>query len=233
MKEICRDFPEWLYSDQATPQNASLTSSDNGCNFNFSSVSADLSVMRDVESAGFLEGDVETLGLQIDRVMELVLDRLEINEISRIGSRFIFTYGFDSETEIQNWIASRKLWEILEKSQSLVEGTIISQSMNFEIESSDRTFRIQLGKGERPEVFKLGKKRQVVKSHELPKHQKEALLASLREKKFERINSPYIALLDVDVSRKNPESLGIQCGDFCTSSFRIAQQIAMKVEQNR
>lgn len=240
LREILKDHPEWVVADAPNPQHASLICTDNGCAFNFGIAALDLSLRRDIDGAPISDDDLNLFFKQIEVMTSIVVDRLEIFELRRIGFRQVFCFPVDSKEEAAQWIMNRKCWKVDQRLSSLFDSEPKSESMTLEYDGDDRFFRLAIQAGERGESKIFGSRKHVVRTKDLSRSQQSHLALSEKQKyskgvidKARNIRSaewgrPNIAMVDVDASIDDPES-DIQPEKFAKSSNDRILTIVSKI----
>lgn len=217
LREILKLSPEWIAEEQATPQKASLLSSRNGCLLNFGMNRMSLSLFRSPEHSGLEEKDVEGFFEQADANVELILDRLEVKDIDRVGCRIINSFPMNTSEESEEWIASKNLCQIPQSVSDLFEGRVTAQSFVIVIEASDMSFRLSVSGIERLVPVNTGKRKSSIRVRELSKGQKQELARQVKHAKLDRQNSPYAVLIDVDAFADHPQQ--VNAPEFSKKAF--------------
>jgi hypothetical protein len=203
------------------PQNASLVSMRNGCNFNFSGMKLDSSMQQPTGGEPLSDQDLREFTEQADILTRIVIDQLGLNEFSRIGFRAWYLFGCSSKEESERWILELGYYNVCSKPNAAFNAEVETTNFTVILAGQDRKFRIALNGVENQAQLNLGQEILSVRASGLPKDQREVLLKQMKVRHRMLVNPDFAAMIDVDAFQEEPYS--VDPADFIKTSLEQIQ----------
>jgi hypothetical protein len=217
---IVSTYPEWIVRNpDLNPQQAPLVSIKNGTAFTYNSLKYDFAFEQPTGGQTALnEADVKEFASQASLVSTIVHEELELKKFTRVGFRIWYLFGSESKSDSEDWIKNLGTLKIDDRIKSAFKGEMIGQNLVVVIKSHDRNFRIALNGVESDQRLDLGNEILNIKTHKLPKGQREMMLKQERVRQRILANPRFAAMIDVDANVEDPvEAIA---GDFIEESFK-------------
>lgn len=222
---IMRESPEWVPTDQTSPQNTPLISFINKSVFNFSSQNLNFAIEQPFDSE-IEDRDIAHFKSQVGLVSRIVIDQLGLSEFIRIGFRAWYVFRCQTKQESEQWLRGLGLYSIPESLSAAFGDEIESVGLAAIIKGSDRKFRISFNGVENLAQIDRGSEIISVRSSILSKDQDKALKKHLQSR-----TTQFAAMIDIDAFQDDP--LQPDPGDFVETSLaqflnRLSSAISSK-----
>jgi hypothetical protein len=211
-----------LSSDSPTPQNAPLINAVSGTVFNFGPLKYDFSLEQQINRETAISSeDIDQFISQVDSVSHIVHEELELKTFVREGFRVWFLFGTNSEQDSQKWISNLGSFRVAPSLTEGFQGTLDSEGHVAVVSSGDRKYRISVSSVERQGQLDIGSAFRPL-PRDLPKGQKEAMIAQAKVKKRLFLNPEFAVMIDVDANVDWP--IEVVPGDFIRQSLTTIEQ---------
>jgi hypothetical protein len=213
---IIKECPEWVPSDQASPQNTPLMSMLNGCLFNFSSIKMDFSIEQSLDSE-IGQSDLNAFMTQVGLVSRIVIDQLSLKEFLRVGLRAWYIARCESKPEAEKWLASLEVYSISDKARKAFGEVVDAVGIAIVIAGEDRMYRLSLNGVERSGQIDRANDTVPIRASMLSNDQKRIYKQRLNQKRNPGGMPQYAAMIDIDAYQENPYDVDPR--DFAESSL--------------
>jgi hypothetical protein len=221
---IAQNYPEWIINSQSiNPQQAPLVHALTGIQFSFGPIKYDFSLDQRISSdAPISKEDVNDFIREVESVSEIVNEELELSKFTREGFRVWYVFPTTSERDSRDWICKFRGVSIQKEVTVAFGGALESLGYTMVIDGEERKFRISVNAVERTEKLDVGSEflRQLPRN--LPKKQREHLLAQLQAKRRLLLNPQSAVMIDVDAYIEDP--IEIAPTDFITESLKTIER---------
>jgi hypothetical protein len=219
LNRISRDHGEWVFANQASPQNANLYSMRNECRLVFSALSCSLNIDRTNSSILIANEDIDDFAIQCEEMTSVVIDELGLTEFSRIGFRAWYYFPCESKQESDMWIQELGIINLAPDLISAYGSGLESMSLAVVITGQDHRLRIGFESLETSAQLHPGPEIINIKASKLRGGQKAFLREQLRSRRRLEINAKHAATIDFDSFQEDPPS--IDARDFVIRSFSL------------
>lgn len=202
-----KESSEWIHARETNPQGGSLVSLMNGCILNFSSLKIDLTLERPTGEGPLNDEDFEGFLRQVDIAPEIVIDRLSVTDISRMGFRAFYLFPKNDMKASENWLLSLNVYSFSDSLIRAFGGDVEATSALIVLFGNSAKYRISFSGVERQAQIDFGQVLLNVQSRNLSQNQREHLKKQIEVKRRMRQNPEFAVQLDIDCSLDDPKEI--------------------------
>jgi hypothetical protein len=204
LRKLVREMPGWVVAPEPTPQSTTLYNMVTGTQLAFGRESASLSLDRSSVDDLIDTGEATDFVHQVDAVLALVLDELEVTAFRRIGYREYYHFSFNTREESERWLQELALVTISPALFAAFQGVREALGVAIVVQSKECRYRIGLNGIERPAQILVGETVLTVRASAAAPQQRELLAQVVGQNRRRPIQSPFVAVLDVDAYLLDP-----------------------------
>jgi hypothetical protein len=221
---IVQNYPEWIPNTQnINPQQAPFVHALTGIQFNFGPLKYDFSLDQRINSdAPISKEDVNDFVREAEAVSQIVNEELELSKFTREGFRVWYVFPTASDADSRDWICKFQGVSIQKEMPGAFGGSLESLGYTMVVDSEERKFRISVNGVERTEKLDIGSELLRQLPRNLPKNQREHLLAQLQAKRRLLVNPQSAVMIDVDAFIEDP--IEIAPTDFMVESLKSIEK---------
>jgi hypothetical protein len=204
LKKLVRDGAEWVVAPDPTPQGTTAFNILAGTVLRFGLRSAVLTLDQTSGDEVISADQSEEFVKQVGAVLEMVIDELEVAELTRVGYREQYYFSFDSKEEAEKWIQGLGLFSVSPSLLQAFQATAEALGAALVVEGQDCRYRIALNGIERAAQIPVGESSVVIQETIATKKQKRVLVEAMKKKRHRQINTAFAAVLDIDAFLLEP-----------------------------
>lgn len=214
---VRRDSTEWVASRPGNGEITRFSSTENGCQFTFTARKLDGIIEQSTGGEPLTEENAQSFADQMSTISEAVLTELAISQVVRIGCRIWYLFKADSKTEGAEWIRDLGFCHLAPTIEGQL-GVFEDLSVSAVYSGEDRKYRLGIETVERADKLTVGNATIQVDPRSLPKKQRQAYQAKLKEQRRKDQNPEFAASIDVDCYLEDPSEYDVK--DFILTSLQ-------------
>jgi hypothetical protein len=204
LKKLVRDGAEWVVAPDPVPQGTSVLNLLAGTVLRFGVRSAVLTLDRTAVDEVISADESQEFVNQVGAVLEMVIDELEVDELSRVGYREQYYFSCESKEETEQWINELCLFSVSPGLLQAFQATVEALGAALVVQGQDCRYRIALTGIERTAQIQVGDSNHAIQETAATKSQKRALLEAMKKQRQRQINTAFAAVLDIDAFLLEP-----------------------------
>jgi hypothetical protein len=204
LKRLVHDSAEWIVAPEPAPQGTTLLNLLAGTALRFGLRSASIGLDRTAADEVIATDEANEFIKEVGDVLEMVIDELEVAELTRVGYREQYYFSFDSKEDSEKWIGELGLFSVPQGLLKAFGATPEALGVVLMIQGQHCHYRIAVNGIERSAQVPVGDSTVVVQSTVATKKQKQVLLEAMKKKRQRQIDSAFAVVLDIDAFLPEP-----------------------------
>jgi hypothetical protein len=204
LKKLVGEGAEWIVAPNPTAQATTVFNILSSTSLGFSFRAASLTLDRTTADEVIAAEEAEEFIRQAGDVLEMVIDELEVTELTRVGYREQYYFPFESKEESEKWIDGLGLFSVSPGLLQAYKATPEAIGVALVLQGEDCRYRIAVNGIERHAQVPVGDSSVVIQATTASKKQKQTLLEAMKKQRQRQINSAFAVVLDIDAFLLEP-----------------------------
>lgn len=206
LKELLREFPEWVLTPEPTTQGTSLIDLRTGIRLALSLTSASVSLDRGASDELIETAEVAKFIDQAESLLNRILDELEVKVFERVGYREFYYFPFANKDESEEWLRGLGLFVVEPELYRAFGAAPDTLGFMVMMKGEECRYRLALSGVERSAEVPVGDTVLSIRETTASSNQKKALFDVLKKNRQRQINSAFSVVLDLDAFLLEPEA---------------------------